>query len=65
AEVVASSTAVGDRVVVAAEGIRLADDAIVVGLDDGVTIVAVPEDDAATVAAAASSTAGVALLLRP
>lgn len=62
-ETVASGATVGDRVVVASEGVRLADDALVVGRSDGVVIVAVPGDDAATVAAASMSTGGVSLLL--
>jgi hypothetical protein len=62
---VASSAVVGDRVVVASEGIRLADEALVVGHGDGVMIVAVPDDEAPAVAAASSSPATVALLLRP
>ena len=65
AEGVASGATIGDHVVVASEGIRLAADALVVGHLDGVTIVAVPDDHAPAVAAAASSTVGVALLLRP
>ena len=65
AEGVASGAAVGDHVVVASEGIRLAGDALIVGHGDSVTIVAVPEDEAPMVAAASSSPAGVALLLRP
>ncbi len=64
-EGVASGATIGDHVVVASEGVRLADDALVVGHGDGVTIVAVPEDEAPMVAAASSSSAGVALLLRP
>jgi hypothetical protein len=63
-ETVASGATVGDRVVVASEGVRLADDALVVGRGDGVVIVAVPADEAPTVAAASSSTGGVSLLLR-
>ena len=65
AEAVGSGSSVGDHVVVASEGIRLADDAMVVGHGDGVTVVAVPDDEAPAVAAAASSPSGVALLLRP
>jgi hypothetical protein len=65
AEGVASGAVVGDHVVVASEGIRLAHDALVVGHGDGVTIVAVPDDEAPAVAAASSSPAAVALLLRP
>jgi hypothetical protein len=64
-ETVDSGTIVGDRVVVASEGVRLAADALVVGRGDGVTIVAVPADAAPNVAAASSSTGGVSLLLRP
>jgi hypothetical protein len=64
-EGVASGAIVGDHVVVASEGVRLADDALIVGHRDGVTIVAVPDDEAPMVAAASGSTAGVALLLRP
>ena len=64
-EGVASGATIGDHVVVASEGVRLADDALIVGHGDGVTIVAVPENEAPMVAAASSSTAGVALLLRP
>ncbi len=64
-EGLASGAAVGDHVVVASEGVRLADDALIVGHGDGVTIVAVPDDEASMVAAASNSTAGVALLLRP
>ena len=60
-----SGATVGDHVVVASEGVRLADDALIVGHGDGVTIVAVPDDEAPIVAAASSSTGGVALLLRP
>jgi hypothetical protein len=65
AEGVASGATVGDHVVVASEGIRLAIDALVVGHRDGVTVVAVPDDEAPAVAAASNSPAGVALLLRP
>jgi hypothetical protein len=64
-ETVASGATVGDRVVVASDGVRFAADALVVGRGDGVTIVAVPDDEAPNVAAASSSTGGVALLLRP
>ena len=64
-EGVASGATIGDHVVVASEGIRLADDGLIVGHADGVTIVAVPDDEAPMVAAASSSTAGVALLLEP
>jgi hypothetical protein len=64
-ESVASGAIVGDRVVVASEGVRLAADALVVGGSDGVTVVAVPDDEAPTVAAASGSTGGVSLLLRP
>jgi hypothetical protein len=64
-ETVASGATVGDRVVVASEGIRLATDALIVGRGDGVTIVAVPDDEGPNVAAATTSTGGVALLLRP
>ncbi len=65
AESVTAGATVGDHVVVASEGIRLAADALVVGHLDGATVVAVPDDEAPAVAAAASSPAGVALLLRP
>jgi hypothetical protein len=64
-ETVAAGAVVGDRVVVASEGIRLAADALVVGRGDAVTVVAVPADEAPTVAAASGSTGGVSLLLRP
>ena len=64
-EGVASGATIGDHVVVASEGVRLAGDALIVGHADGVTIVAVPDDEAPMVAAASSSTAGVALLLEP
>ena len=64
-ETVASGATIGDRVVVASEGIRLSADALIVGRGDGVTIVAVPDDEAPNVAAATTSTGGVALLLRP
>jgi hypothetical protein len=64
-EGVASGAAIGDHVVVASEGVRLAGDALIVGHADEVTIVAVPADEAPMVAAASSSTAGVALLLEP
>lgn len=64
-EGVASGATIGDHVVVASEGVRLADDALIVGHDDGVMVVAVPDDEAPMIAAAATSTAGVALLLRP
>ena len=65
AEGVASGATVGDHVVVASEGIRLAAEALVVGHLEGVTVVAVPDDEAPAVAAAANSPAGVALLLQP
>lgn len=64
-EGVASGATIGDHVVVASEGVRLAGDALIVGHADGVTIVAVPDDEAPMVAAASTSTAGVALLLEP
>ena len=64
-ETVASGAIVGDHVVVASDGVRLAADALVVGHGDGVTVVAVPDDEAPIVAAASGSTGGVALLLRP
>lgn len=65
AEPVPSGATVGDRVVVVSEGIRLADEALVVGRADGVTVVAVPDAAAPAVAAAAGSPVGLALLLRP
>jgi hypothetical protein len=52
---------VGDRVQVAADGFIVSADALVVALDDDVTLVAVPADQAPTLAAAAH--AGVATLL--
>jgi hypothetical protein len=64
-EAVASGATVGEHVVVASEGIRLASDALVVGHREGVTIVAVPDQEAATIAAASNSASGLALLLRP
>jgi len=64
-EGVASGATIGDHVVVASEGVRLAGDALIVGHADGVTIVAVPDGEAPMVAAASSSTAGVTLLLEP
>lgn len=64
-EGVASGATIGDHVVVVSEGVRLAGEALIVGQTNGVTIVAVPGDEAPMVAAAASSTAGVALLLEP
>jgi hypothetical protein len=64
-EGVASGATIGDHVVVASEGVRLAGDALIVGHADGVTMVAVPDDEAPMVAAASSSIAGVALLLEP
>jgi hypothetical protein len=58
---------VGDRVAIAAGGVELVDEAIVVGRidDQGAVLVAVRTDRAATVAAAADAPTGVALLLVP
>ena len=64
AEAVPSGAAVGDRVVVVAGGVVLADAAVVVGLDAGTVLVAVPRDEAALVAQAAAS-GDLALLLVP
>jgi hypothetical protein len=56
---------VGDRVAIAAGGVELVDEAVVVGHIDGAVLVAVRSDRAATVAAAADAPTGVALLLVP
>jgi hypothetical protein len=62
---VPTPAAVGDRVAIAADGVELVADAVVVGRLDGAILVAVRTDRAATVAAAAMAPTGVALLLVP
>ncbi len=57
----ASGAAVGDRVQVASDGLVISTDALVVGLHDDVTVLAVPAHEAALVPAAAA--AGTATLL--
>jgi SAF domain len=54
----------GDRVQIAADGLVIAADAIVVGSHDDVTLVAVPAADAALVAAATAAAAGGITVLR-
>ena len=60
----ASGAAVGDRVQLASGGVLVADQAVVVGLHDDVTLVAVPADAAPMIPAAATND-GVAVLLVP
>jgi Flp pilus assembly protein CpaB len=59
-----SGAVVGDRVQVVSDGFVLSADALVVGLLDDVTLVAVPADEAAALPAAANA-GGLTLLLRP
>lgn len=59
-----SGADVGDRVLVASDGITLADDAIVVGFVDDATLVAVAGDRAPLLPAAAAESA-LTLLRRP
>lgn len=56
-----SGAAIGDRVQVASDGVVISADALVVGLHDDVTVLAVPAHEAALVPAAAA--AGTATLL--
>lgn len=60
----ASGAKVGDRVRVAADGVVLSAEALVVGRQDDATLVAVPEEVAPVLPAAAES-GGLALLLQP
>lgn len=62
AEPVPSGADVGDRVEIAAGGVRLSEDGVVVGLRDDAVLVAVPADVAPMVALAASSGEAVLLL---
>ena len=64
AEPVASGAAVGDAVSVAAGGIVVSADGLIVGVAGEALLVAVPADEAAQVAQAAS-TGDVAVLIRP
>jgi hypothetical protein len=64
-EHVAAGAHTGDRVVVAADGVELVRDALVVDRVDGIVHLAVRADRAAAVAAAAASSGGVVLLLVP
>jgi len=64
AEPVPSGARIGDQVEVAAGGLRLSEDGIVVGTGDGVVVVAVPAE-AAPMVAHASATGDAVLLLAP
>lgn len=64
AEPVSTGTAIGDRVEVAAGGVVISPDGVVVGRVEGAVLVAVPSDVAATVAHAAT-TGEATLLLAP
>ena len=64
AEPVPTGARVGDRVEVAAGGLRLSEDGLVVGTGDGVVVVAVPLA-AAPMVAHASATGDAVLLLAP
>lgn len=59
-----SGAAIGDRVRIAADGLIISDEALVVGHVDEATLVAVPDDVAPLVPAAADA-GGVSLLLAP
>jgi SAF domain len=59
-----SAARLGDRVVVASDGLVISADAVVVGANDEVTLIAVPAADAPGVAAADDAGA-LTLLLRP
>lgn len=65
AERIRSGAQVGDRVMVVADGFVLVPTATVIAAHDDRMVVAVPEALAAGVAAAATSTTGVAVLVRP
>jgi hypothetical protein len=60
----ASGASIGDRVQLASGGVLVADRAVVVGVHDDVTLVAVPADVAPMIPAAAT-TDGIAVLLVP
>ncbi|MBA3287830.1 MAG: hypothetical protein H0U21_07375 [Acidimicrobiia bacterium] len=64
AEAVPTGAIVGDRVAATSGGVVLADEAVVVGRNDGSLVVAVPAADAPGVAAAASS-GELTILLAP
>lgn len=59
----ASGAAIGDRVQVASDGLVISTDALVVGLHDDVTVLAVPAHEAALVPAAAAAGTATLLLL--